>query len=330
MLIPHSHKTTRKKILIVISVSVFIGLLILSNLLPKINAADDYILNSGTVGGTPWNNDLIFLEAGHNYYFTFKATESILITAFTVNIWAYNNTQSECDSIQGNFCIFHIDFSIYEGSGSIEVSPSNILMKTWEYSLSRENATFYSWELKTSVTDENYYSTKSNAYIAVAFSPSIDITVNGTTNTGFTQYEDNTNNDMIVYLTSSLQGERIGFYAVWNLLKGAESKEIAYPVAVSIYEPRTMVETFATVSGFSFTAVGIAVFSFMLLSLTILLYKKGVEITPVIFGISTLGLLSIFGYLQITPFWFYLPVGMLSLTLIGYSEAAQIAQSFEK
>ena len=311
----------KKIFLYIFLISTMLG----STIIP-VYAADDYILKSGFVGAQGWNNNLVELQAGHNYYFTFENTDSVSLWSMMWNIWNYSTPPHSYDYNYTNggflWLVSHMTITIYEASGSQEISPSNILINTWTGALEMVNLT--SGQQTYTFNPANFagaaVSTHSNAIVAVAISPSISVWVNSTDTATFTQYEEGSVQDIIPALQLSQQA-RVGLIVQWNLKKGAVSEDILAPASISLSNPSTITSALAIEFGFSADAVGVAFFTFFLLGITIFMYTKEIEITPSIFTVISLVMIAIFGFLNILPYWFAVPFGLLCISLLGYSRA---------
>lgn len=287
-------------------------------------AANDYILKTGVVGAANYNNNLIDAKAGHTYYFTFSSTESISIVAMSFKYWSYgtNNQNYDYNYTNGGFTfqVAHIDFAVYQASASAPVSAANPLIKVW--SLKQEIVDVTNQEI--TINPANYggkaVPTKSNVIIALAFTPSIDLLVNSTDTTTYTAYENNFEQDAITYLNPSLQSPT-SLNGIWNLLKGANSQDIANANNNYIFNPSATVDAFAFDIGVTHDTLGIAVFAFSIVAILVFFYKLGFEIGNFGFGIVTGVMLFVFNIINIIPIWFTLLTGMLLALFITASRA---------
>lgn len=306
-------------------------LILVLSFIPNVYSANDYIQSSGSVGGLVSNNNLILLKAGHSYFYVFSSTESLSITAIAITVWQYDGSNPDYNYTNAGvlFYVAHLDFSIYEGSKSTDISPSNPMIKSWTLRNKIINGT---GNQEITINPANYggkaYPTKSNTIIAVSVTPSVDIYVNSTSTTTYTQYQLTGNPNVITKFTTADIG-RTDLTILWNMLKGSISEDISAPISASVVEPSEVVNDYSVFLGVNRDGLGIAVFSFMLLSMIFTGYKYHIPYTEIIATILTIILAILFTNLKIIPLWFaitavMLAIGLLSAIKYGNGESAEL------
>lgn len=294
-------------------------MILILSLIPNIYGANDYIQSSGSVGGLTSNNNLILLKAGHSYFYVFSSTESLSITAIAITVWEYDGANEDYNYTNAGilFHVAHLDFSIYEGSKSSEISPSNPMIKGWTLRNKIINGT---GNQEITINPANYggkaYPTKSNTIIAVSVMPSVDLYVNSTSTTTYTQYQLTGNPDMITRFTTADIG-RTDLVILWNMLKGSVSEDINDPISASVVEPSEVINDYSIFLGVNRDGLGIAAFSFILLSLIFTGYRYHIPYTEIIATALTIILAILFINLKIIPLWFAISAVMLAIGLLS-------------
>jgi len=305
---------------------IFLVLLFTVNLfLPLSYAKDDYVVTAGVIWATNFaTNNLVKLQAGHNYYYVFETTENLQISGLVFNLWNVSSVNATYDYIYQNSAspfndigVYHLDITFYEASASQSISVNNPLTQFYKGKLTMFNDTDTVQYFYSEANGQTYVATHSNVFIALSISPSIDIYINSTTATNFIQYEQNIRQDLITKLEPSLQN-RLGVLAYWSLRKGAVSEDINHPIPTIYNDPSTLLNNFSLLTGFSFDAVGIAVYTASLIGLSILCYQRGIDLSPQIIGVLAITLSILYTILGIIPIWFLLGEAILSITLISY------------
>ena len=291
---------------------------------PTVSGADDYLISAGYVGGQTINNNLIELEAGRLYFFTFKTTEPLDISRLTLHIYNYSAPPQFYDynvtsTVSGDLhMVAHITFKVYIAPLNMPISSKNALVQIYEGTVSiiNETDTGALYPPLFINPPQTYLKVHSDSIIGIGFTPSINIWVNGTSTAGTDFYEAPFPTEMIFELRDSLRDD-INFFCRWDIVKGAISEDVLNPTAISVFNPSTILNAFATVTGFSVDAFGILTYTFILFSLTLFLYEKDIELSGIIFSLLSIGMVALFMLLDIVPYWFVLPIAFLCIGLIA-------------